>query len=218
MAPPETFPEIENCIDLYVEAHDRYGTDVFEPDDLSRRSGSRGGDTGPPTDARSLTHLLDLLAAYGLLARHHDGRYRVRCAPEEDLGRWRENAVTRAESLYRRVHRTTGTSGDDATDDAGRETLRYDGSAFVSVRVTDAADLDSARDAIRTALDRHPDCAGLVVRSPGELATEVQRFADDLCGASTPATGGRTFEKEATDLVGGHKDDLEFRLFLRETT
>lgn len=218
MPPPETLPAIETCVDLYVEICDSYGTDVFDPESLSQRLGSREGGTDLPADVRSLIRLLDLLAAYGLLLRHPDGRYRVQCAPDEDLDRWRVNAVDRIESLYRRVQRATGSSPDGSTDDSDPEQLRRAGVTFASLRVTDPTDLDSARTTVRTVLDERPECAGIVLRSPGELAAEVQRFADELCESQSTATGGRAFEKEATELVGDHKDDLEFRLFLRETT
>lgn len=217
MSPPETFPAIDACIDLYVTVHDRYGMDAFDPDDLSRRSCTRDDGTNLPADTRSLTRRLDLLVAYGLLERRDDGRYRVRCAPEEGLDRWRIDATNRIEALYRRVHRAMGTSGDDPDDGGGRAQLRHDGAVFAGIRVSKPGDLDSAPSTVRAVLDEHPECAGIVFRSPGELAAEVQRFADELCDPSAAMVKGRTFEKETTELVGDHKDDLEFRLFLRET-
>jgi hypothetical protein len=213
MTLPETFPQIENCIDLYLAIHDRYGTEMFHPDALAGWL-----DTHDSVDLPADVHFLDLLVAYGLLARHHDGRYRVRCAPDEDLDRWRTKAAIRVESLYQRVHRVTGSSPTGSTDEHGRERLQHDGEAFVSLRVTHPDDLDSTSATLRTVLDEHPECVGIVFRSPGELAAEVQRFTDGLCDLSMTATGERTFEKVTTELVGDHKDDLEFRLFLRETT
>lgn len=215
MSTTETLPSIDDCIDLYAQIHDRYGDGTFDPDDLRRQSGTRE-ETGVE-DSQSLTRLLDLLVAYGLLDRHSDGRYRVRCDPDETPDRWRAKASTRVESLYQRVQRTTTPSRDRPTDDTGPDTLSHEGDAFVSVYVTSTADLDSTRADVRTAADERPEFAGIVLRSPGELAGEIQRFADSLCGSEAPTGGERTFEKVTTDLIGDDKNDLEFRLFLRET-
>lgn len=216
MPTTETLPAIDDCIDLYVQVHDLYGADVFDPDDMSRRVRTRVAGTDLPTDVRSLTRLLDLLCAYGLLDRHHDGRYQVRCAPDESLDRWRAKTATRVESLHHRVDRATNPARDEPTGDSGRATLRHEGDAFASVRVSHPGDLDSARADIPTAMDEHPECAGIVLRSPGELAAAVQRFADELCDPEATASGVSAFEKVTTDLVGDDKNDLEFRLFLRE--
>jgi len=218
MSPTETLPEIDECIDLYLHAHDFYGVDTFGVDDLSRRLGGREDGTDLPARTDSLTRLLDLLTAYGLLDRHQDGRYRVRCEPDEGLDRWRASAATRVEALHRRVRRTVDLSPEERTRSPEPETIRYDGNLFVSVLVKDAADLDAARADVRAAMDDHPEYGGVVLRSPGELAAEVQRFADELCEPAATPAGNRRFEKVTTNLVGTDKDDLEFRLLLRETS
>lgn len=217
MPTTETLPAIDSCIDLYVQVHDLYGAGAFDTDDLSRRLSTLDDGTALPTDVEPLTRLLNLLCAYGLLNRHRDGRYRVRCAPDESLDRWQAKTATRVESLYQRVHRTMNPSRDKPTGDSGRTALWHDGYAFASIHVTDSADLNSAQTSIQTAIDEHPECAGIVLRSPGELAAEVQRFADGLCEPAATASGERAFEKVTTDLVGDDKNDLEFRLFLCDT-
>lgn len=217
MTAADTLPAIDDCIDLYVQVHSLYGEDTFEPEGLSRRSSTRDDWTDLPTDVDSLTRLLNLLTAYGLLDSRRDGRYRVRCAPNENLECWRSKAATRVESLYERVHRTNS-SRDASIATAGPETFYHGDEPFASVRVTDSADFKTVQTSIRAAVGERPDCAGIVLRSPGELAAEIQRFADVLC-ESEPTTGGeRAFEKVTTDLVGDDKNDLEFRLFLREAT
>lgn len=213
MPDSETLPDFHNCIDLYLQIHDLYGTDVFDPEDLSRRLNLRDTGSDLPTDVRPLTRLLDLLSAYGLLDRHRDSRYGVRCEPDESLDRWRAKTATRVESLYQRVHQTTSSSRDEPTGASGREELWNDGDAFVSVRVADTTDLES----VQTAMEEHPECAGVVLRSSGELAAEIQRFADGLCEPAATVGGEHAFEKVATNLIGDDKNNLEFRLFLRDT-
>jgi hypothetical protein len=217
MSTLETLPAIDDCIDLYVRIYDRYGTDAFDPEDLSRHLSNRARGADVPADGQPLIRLLHLLVAYGLLARQRDECYRVRCAPDENPDRWRAKTAPRVETLYQRVQRSTNPSGDEPTSDSECETLWHDGEAFVSIRVTDIADLDSARTTIQPTMDEHSECTGVVLRSSGALAAEVQRFADGICESPTTAGGERVFEKEATDLVGEDKNDLEFRLFLRGT-
>lgn len=202
MAPTETLPAADACLDLYATLYDCYGTDAFDRDDLSR-----------PTDDESLTRRLELLVAYGLVDRRADGDYQVRCSPDESLDRWRAKGAARCESLYHRIQRTTP-AGDDASDHADSETVTREDRTFAGVRVTDSADFDSVRATLRTAMANHPECDGVVLRSSGVGAAAVQRLADELCASGTPA--GRQFEKEATALVGEEKNALEFRLFLRE--
>lgn len=218
MPDTETLPDFDNCIDLYVQIHDLFGTDVFDTDDLSRRLETRDTGSELPTDLRPMTRLLDLLSAYGLLDRLRDGRYRVRCEPDESLDRWRAKTATRVESIYERVHQTMGPYRDEPTVGSGREELWNDGDAFVSIRLTDSTDLQSAQTFVQAAMKDRSECAGIVLCSPGELAAKVQRFADRLCEPAATASGEPAFEKVTTDLVGDDKDDLEFRLFLREST
>lgn len=208
MASNQTLPAIDDCIDLYIQIHDDFGTEAFAPEEVAARVDDLSA------DEHSLVRLLNLLVAYGLLDRNDDGQYRVRCAPNESLDRWRAAATSRVEFLHRLVQRTT--IPESATDDAGGDSLRYEGDAFASVYVDDAGDLDSAETAIENALAEQPECVGIVLRSPGDVAAEVQRFADRL-RENNITTADRSFEKEMTDLVGDDKDNLEFRLFLRET-
>jgi len=217
MTPSEQLPAIDACIDLYTRLYDRHGRAAFDPESLSRRSAD--GDEEPPGD-ESLPRLLDLLVAYGLLDRTREGRYRVRCAPDERLDRWQARTATRVETLHGLVPRTTsGSPGRSPSGSGGgRETLRHAGDEFASVRVTGADDLDSVTIALREALAEAPSAVGVVLRSPGDLAADVQRLADELPSGVEVDDETWSFEKATTDLVGEDKDHLDFRLFLRETT
>lgn len=217
MPTTETLPEIDRCVDLFLRIHDFYGEDTFGPDELSQRLGDCDDETRLPAETHSLTRLLNLLTAYGLLDRRIDGHYQVRCVPDEEVDRWRARAVTRVDTLYQRVRGTATSSEDERTDGPGPETIRHDGEPFVSVFLRDAADFDAARTTVRNAMEDYPDYAGVVLRSPAELAAKVQRFADELCDPAATPDENRRFEKVTTDLVGADKDDLEFRLFLCET-
>lgn len=197
----DTLPALDDCLDLYLRIDEHFGSTPFTAErlaDLTDRA-----DAGRP-----LPHLLDLLVAYGLLERQGSDRYRVRCAPDDDPDRWRTAAVSRAERLRRLV-------GSNASADAD-ETLAHEGTTFASVHVDDVDDVAAVERALVDALDV-AEADGVVLRSPGDSAADVQRFADCLCERGAERRDWR-FEKVATDLVGAEKDDLEFRLFLRTRT
>ncbi|MFB6102171.1 MAG: hypothetical protein ABEJ73_06355 [Haloplanus sp.] len=209
--PNSTLPAIDDCLDIYRRIYDHFGTAAFSPERLA--------DALDPdaraSDGRSLTHLLDLLVAYGLLERRGRERYRIRCAPDESLDRWRTVAVSRTRRLHRLVDGTVPFSDGSVSqvDDA----LSHGGETFASVPVDHPDDFDAVETAVVGRFDARPACAGVVLRSPGDLAAAVQRFADRLCDRGV-AHRDWAFEKATTDLVGAQKNDLEFRLFLRVTT
>jgi hypothetical protein len=202
MVTGDELPVIDDCLDLYLQIHERFGTSTFRPERLAEDAADVD---------RPLTHLLDLLVAYGLLDRRADGQYRIRCAPDDDLDRWRTAADSRAE----RLHRLVGRESDGAP--VAADLLTHEGGTFVSVHVGPDADFDAVETALVDALTVRASRDGVVVRSPGDLAADVQRFADRLCDRGVEARDWR-FEKVATDLIGAGKDDLEFRLFLSVTT
>jgi hypothetical protein len=215
MPTTETLPAVDACIDLYVRIYDCLGDEEFAPDELADLVIAREGERTASDAGRSTDQLLDLLVAYGLLS-HRDGCYRVRCAPDETLDRWRAKATARAELLHRSVEQAGEPSRTEPSDGADRAVLTHDGDAFARVRLADADDLTTAETRLSAALDSCHDCVGVVLCAPGELAAEVQRFADRQCDSETGSRRDRSFEKATTDLVGEDKNHLEFRLFLRE--
>lgn len=196
----DSLPALDACVRLYATAHERFGTDPFAPDRIE--ADDPDGDHDRPLSAR-----LDLLVAYGLLDRADGGRYRVRCPPDAPLDRWRDRYGERAEALYGRIAQSDGA-----------DRIAHGGAAYRSVRVADGASLDAVADAVAASTPEDGDAAGVVLQSSPEFADRVQRMADDL--ADPAGAGGdlpARYEKEGTDLVGDHKDSLEFRLFLRRT-
>jgi hypothetical protein len=194
----DSLPALDACVRLHATAHERFGTEPFAPDAIDDPDEGRN---------RTLSARLDLLVAYGLLDRTGDGRYRVRCPPDSPLDRWRDRYDERAEALYGRIAQSDGA-----------DRIAHGGAVYRSVRVADGASLDAVADAVAASAPDDGDAAGVILRSSPEFADRVQRMADDL--ADSAGAGGdlpARYEKEGTDLVGDHKDGLEFRLFLRRT-
>lgn len=192
----DSLPALDACVRLHATAHERFGTDPFAPDAIDDPDEGRD---------RPLSARLDLSVAYGLLDRTGDGRYRVRCPPDAPHERWRDRYEERADALYQRVARTDGA-----------DRITHEGEQYRDVRVPDGTSLDPVADAVAASTPENGSAAGVVLRSSPEFADRVQRMADDLtdpsgAGGDLPAR----YEKEGTDLVGDHKDSLEFRLFLR---
>lgn len=197
-----TLPRLEDALELYAAAVDRYGTDRFTAAQARRKL---------PNDASS--GLLELAVAYGLLEFDGDA-YAVRIEPDAPIEEWRSGAIERAERL--RAAAIDRTDGNGRAEE-GVETLTHGSRGFASVAVGDDPSLEPIVERL-VALPLE-EFAGIVLRSPGERASAVQRLADRLCEPSiTDETRlEERFRKEATDVVGADKNDLEFRLFLERT-
>ncbi|NKE38002.1 hypothetical protein GWG54_19845 [Natronococcus sp. JC468] len=195
-------PRLEDALELYAAAVDRYGTDRFTAAQARREL---SGETS--------AGLLELAVAYGLLEFDGDA-YAVRIEPDAPIAEWRSGAIERAERL--RAAAIDRTDGNGRAEE-GVETLTHGSRRFASVAVDDDPSLESVVE--RLAALPLEEFAGIVLRSPGERASAVQRLADRLCEPSiTDETGlEERFRKEATDVVGADKNDLEFRLFLERT-
>ncbi|AGB35977.1 hypothetical protein [Natronococcus occultus] len=196
-----TLPGLEDVLELYAAALDRYGSEPFTLGQAQRELSSEAS-----------SRLLELGIAYGLFEFDGDrGAYAVRAEPDAPIEEWRSDAIDRAERL--RAAALDRTSGTDHAED-GVETLTHDSRQFASV----AVDEDPTVEAVGERLAALPleEYAGVALRSPGERASAVQRLADRLCESSvTDETSlERPFRKESTDVVGADKDELEFQLFL----
>ncbi|MFC4246862.1 hypothetical protein ACFOZ7_07595 [Natribaculum luteum] len=210
MATSSSLPAIDRCIDLYLTAYGRFGDDPFSSASIADywTSSSESSDA-------NLEQLLSLLVAYGLVERTDDDQYRVRCSPDDDVSRWNERAKLRAETLRRAV--TAARDDGRAATESEAEPLEYDGASFASVFVTEGDDVDAVATTVANVFDSSERVAGVVLRSSGDAAGHVQQLADSLCDRADPPGRSGSLEKESSDLVGEHKDDLEFRLFLRTT-
>ncbi|WP_394740702.1 hypothetical protein [Natronococcus roseus] len=192
-------PRLEDCLELYAAAVERYGSEPFTAARAKREL------AGTPSPG-----LLELAVAYGLLEFDGDA-YAVRVEPDEPESAWRANAVDRAErirtaAVERAIRGTGGTDGVRA--------LTHDSRRFASVAVSERAEFEGILDRLEGVPLEEYD--GIVLRSPGERANAVQRLADRLCEPSVTDESelSRPFQKESTDVVGDDKNDLEFRLFL----
>lgn len=201
MTTASVLPDVDDCIDLYLTAYEQSGTEPFiaEHLDLDVASG----------EAR---RLLDLAVAYGLLTV--DGTsYVVRCEPDASVERWQSLGAERATQVHRLLSDRTGSDADSESGDA--DTLMFEGKTFTSAFVTPSDDFEDV--ALATARARTDDHDGVVLRTRADFANGVQRFADRLCDRSEVAETALStpLRKESSDVAGDHKDDLEFRLFLR---
>ncbi|WP_435062333.1 hypothetical protein [Halobaculum sp. EA56] len=199
MSTASVLPDIDDCVRLYLTAYERVGTEPFAAERLDP-------DVRPDDRGR----LLDLAVAYGLLT--FDGsRYAVRCPPDASPERWRSRGAERATRVRRAVSERHEPDGSPAEAD----TLALDGRTYASAFVLPSDDVATVAGAVAAA--RGDDHDGVVLRSRADLANEVQRLADRLGDRSEIAGTSLStpMRKESTDVAGDHKDDLEFRLFLR---
>lgn len=209
MPPTQPLPAIDDCIELYAEVHDRFGSEPFDVTTLFTAL----PDDFPASDEASLTRHLDLLCAYGLLGRTLDGTYERRCAPGEPLSEWRGRATARIDRLHRLVEESIDGAAEPPTGGAEGAVVSYNDETFVRITIDGVSD-GAARTRIHSALRDRPESDGIVLCSSGERAGAVQRLADDLCDPEV-SREGVALEKETTDLIGAEKDELEFRLYLR---
>lgn len=220
MSSADSLPQLDACVALYLDVWELFGKQSFTPTDLSRRVVNEvrtidavTGQNGPETN-------LDLLVAYGLLACDGEDRYRILCTPKESIEEWQRKRLSQLETLRQRIDRQQRQPGygvDGSEDDGEADLLLREGAAYVSVRVDEGGTLEAVAADMREQLDRNPDVTGIALRCPAILTRRVQKLADYLCADdATVKTGVGRFEKVNSAVVGAHKDDLEYRLFLRE--
>lgn len=201
MTTASVLPDINDCIDLYLTAYDQSSRESFTMEELDLNVTS--------DDTR---RLLDLAVAYGFLT--FDGtRYSVRSEPSASADRWEALGTERARRVHRALSNRTGPETD--VESGVADTLMFEGKTFISAFVTQSDDFEAVADTI--ASTRTDDHDGVVLRSQADFANEVQRFADRLCDQSDVAETSLStpLQKESSDVAGNHKDNLEFRLFLR---
>lgn len=202
MPTSRNFPKFRACVRLYHNAYREHGTDQFSRDQLET--------DGVETD---VSHLLELSVAYGLIVSE-DGSYRIDVEPDTGGDRWRSALEEHARRVKQAIDEVDMGWKDPEISDDEVDSIVHESKTFGSVRVSDGESFGSVADSVRAVVS--DDWDGIVLRSPGEYANEVQRFADRLCRASErPETGAVDgFRKDSSDVVGSDKDELEFRLFL----
>lgn len=208
-------PDIEDCIALYLDVWDLFEQRTFEPEELTERLVEHDRDVGYVTGEGDPGRHLDVLVEYGLVART-DGQYRIKCTPDEEIAAWREKLQTPPEAIHRLVQETKARRRGAATA-GGEDTLERDGERFVSISADEATEVRDVVSAMTDRLGEPPRHAGIVVRTPADLTGHVQRLADELCDADAMADADLPyrFEKVTSNIRGEHKDDIEYRLYLR---
>jgi hypothetical protein len=196
-----SLPQLDACLDLSETAYSQHGTESFAATDLEWDA----------ADAEK-EHLLELAVAYGLLSFDRTV-YRLTCAPDAPAERW-ETAIDDRAGRVKRAITNHFDSPDTHSETAERAPLTYEGEEYASVTVEEVDEFEAVVEAVSAV--ELVEWAGVVLRSPGEYANEVQRFADRLCDASELADVpfSAPFTKEYSDVRGTDKDELEFRVFL----
>lgn len=198
MTTTDHLPEFEACIRLYRRVYREHGSEPFTGDQIEADAFE--------TD---VSRLLDLSVAYGVI--EFDGHsYRASVAPDATTERWRSALGTHSDRIRQAIEDV-----EPETHDTGEpaDELAHEGKRFGSVFVSKGDGFESVVDSIANVPSVERD--GIVLRSAGEYANELQRLADRIC-ATSGADGALEgdFQKEASDVVGRNKDELEFRLFL----
>lgn len=206
MTKTNKLPGFDDCVDLYLIAYERYGTDRFTAEQF-----------GSKRSRENLNRLLDLAVAYGLLAS--DGTtYTIKCGPHEPTRRWETVMMERADRFRQAISDQVDKDTDTCT--CGSEeaaVLTYDGRSFTSAFVADSYDFEQTVETVANVVDDTHD--GVVLRSAAEYANEIQRFADRLSNPSKIAEMplSKPLQKEHAAVSGADMDELEFRLFLITT-
>lgn len=204
--------EFEECVELYLAIWQLFSDQSFSPDTLIQRLIDHDCAIEYITGNDEPQKQLNLLAAAGLVNQLDGDQYRIRCPPDQGLEYWKDQQISHIESIYQYIQRHQ-----EERNTASENRLQRHGATFKSVFLTEQTELSQLTAAVDEALEETPNVTGVVLRSPAELAHHVQQLADPLCDREYMAsvTGG-PLEKTTADVVGEHKDDLEYRLYLQE--
>lgn len=217
MSSIDTLPRLESCIELYLDAWALFGDREFTPADLTQRIVERGRNTNIITGTNEPANRLDLLVAYGLLGRDDGDRYRVRCAPTENVDVWQRRGRSQLETLREHVtdryeRRTSGSERNDERDDL----LGHDGAVYARIYVEETETPTAVIENAPEQSAASPSAAGIALCCPAAEAGHAQQLADSLCNGDVAEADGDGFEKVTSEVVGEHKDALEYRLYLRK--
>lgn len=204
--------EFEECIELYLAIWQLFSNQTFSPDTLIQRLIDHDYAIEYITGDNEPQKQLNLLAAAGLVSQLDEDQYRIRCPPNQGLEYWKDQQSSHIESIYQYIQRHQ-----EERNTASENRLQRHGATFESVFLTEQTDLSQLTAAVDDALEDASTVTGVVLRSPAELAHHVQQLADQLCDREHIASDNRgPLEKTTADVVGEHKDDLEYRLYLQE--
>jgi hypothetical protein len=205
-------PDIDDCIDLYLHAWDRFGERHFNVDRLIEQPVNHDiRFLGGKDEAK---RHLDMLVEYGLV-NHDDGQYWVHCLPNEDLSAWRERTRS-PEAIYRLVQQAKRQRERESRSNSSK-VFEYKDEVFVSVFADEDTNRSDLTTLVANQMGQSPTFDGIVVRSPADQIGYIQQLADELCDAEAMAETNLSyyFEKVISNIRGEHKDDLEYHLYLR---
>lgn len=215
----EPLPGGTSSIETYVDVWNAFGDREFAVDDLIEQSID---DEDRPVPARGeLETRLDTLVAAGLLRWDGRDRYQVWCKPGESVTDWQAKLEPRTDVVHDLVREEMERRDLARTpEEVGVEHVEHDGERFTSVNVdADDPTLEEQLPVVVNVLDaaRGGDHAGIVLRTAGDGAAQVQRLGDAFCDdeVMVDASCPYRFEKETSTVVGDDADALEYRLFLR---
>lgn len=206
--------QFDDCLALYLHTWELLDDQAFTSAEVVERLVNHDRNIEYITQEDEPERHLNLLVAYGLLDRMDDGRYRIRCAPDDDLESWQERQAIRTEAIYQYVQRQ---QADRPMTGERSDHLQRHGATFTDVFIDAEIGFAELIAQIAASMEDTSDIDGVVLRAPAELTGHVQQLADDLCDREGTDDADRgPFEKITADVVGEHKDDLEYRLYLRE--
>lgn len=204
--------EFEDCIELYLAIWQLFSNQIFSPNALVQRLIDHDYAIEYITGDNEPRKQLNLLAAAGLVSQLDEDQYRIRCPPDQGLEYWKDQQISHIESIHQYVRHHQ-----EERNTASENRLQRHGATFESVFLTEKTDLSQLTAAVDDALEDTSTVTGVVLRSPAELAHHVQQLADQLCDHEHMDSVNRDpLEKTTADVVGEHKDDLEYRLYLQE--
>jgi hypothetical protein len=217
MSSEDTLPRIESCIVLYLDAWTLFGEQLFTSAELSRRIVEEDRDTSTITGTNEPTNHLELLVAYGLLGHNGEERYRIHCTPTESVEKWQQKSHSQLETVREQVIDRYEQRISESESGSGRtDLLQCDGATYVRVAVETDTPAGMIEDATERSTDS-PNIAGIVLCCPAAQAGHAQQLADSLYnGTTTTEADIERFEKVTSEVIGERKDDLEYRLYLRE--
>lgn len=216
MVTKRSSPDIEDCVALYLDIWTFFKKRAFEPAELAEQLIEHDRDLNYFSDADEPERHLDVLVEYDLVTRT-DGQYRIRCTPEEDVAIWRNKLQSPPDAIYRLVQQTKRQREEEPGVRDEWNTLKHNGETFVSISVIKETDIIDLITAVNERLSDPPQYTGIVICTPAAHTGHVQQLADDLCDADAMAKADFPyhFEKITSNVRGEHKDDLEYRLYLR---
>lgn len=208
---------LDDCLDLYLYTWKLFGDQTFTLAELTERLVKRNRGIEYATGEGEPERHLDFLVAYGLLKRVDDDHYRIQCTPEEDLETWQKRQAARTETIYRYVQRQR-TNRSDENEGSDGEVLRRYGMTLIDVPIDNEVGIADLTERVAAASQNTSNIDGVMLRASAELSGHVQQLADGLCDRErVPDAEYPAFEKATADVVGEHKDDLEYQLYLRKT-